>query len=331
MTATRVGLIVTGEAEALGFAVALQRLWPVDVATFEVLRNHEDEMRHKYEAFTTSKVSIETVSALRAKIEAVAGTRAARVDAHIDRLVQGVFFHCFPLKRRGAMDYVVVIDDLELVNRGNERAVLDVVRAAVERAAALGKWSDSVRQDVRERASFHLLDPMLEAYFFASPSSLTPIASSLGRVIPHPQLVQGRSCERFEVSTSDAPFFATPGECPRFRKSEDRKCPWRATDGQSLAEHPKKYLQYLCRAGAPNGFCTDYRETQEGATALRVLDWAAVFARGAPYLHALIEDLEAMLGPPPSGSLVPVGEAVALTSLASREQRPELDRVLRNV
>jgi hypothetical protein len=175
---------------------------------------------------------------------------------------------------------------------------------------------------------------MLEAYVYASSSTLLPVATSLGRDIPEPQLVEARSCERFEVSTSDALFFATPGECPRFRKQKDRKCPWRETPGQVLATHPKKYLQYLCRGALRDGedkFCTDYRETHEGAAALRVLDWTAVFARGAPYLRAMIEDLEDMLRSPVDGLPATTGGDVALTSRASREQRPEWERVLRNV
>ncbi|MFO0558666.1 MAG: hypothetical protein U0269_11685 [Polyangiales bacterium] len=323
MSATRVGLIVTGDAEALGFADALQRLWPQSTATFEALENHERPESRKYEAFTTSKISVESV---RRQRETLAESHDdPRAPAHIDRLVQACFYHLDPPSRRDAVDYVVVIDDVELANRGNETALLEVVRDAVDRVSSWGSWDQVQRMRVRERSSFHFLDPMLEAYFFASAPSLAAIRReivSMGTV-----QTTSASCERFAVDPKDAAFFAPPGECARKRRDRDRKCPWRATGGQNLAEHPKRYLQYLCRAAAPNEFCTDYQETKQGVAALRALDWPSVLAASAPFLQALVEDIADMIGTPPNVSLPPTS-STALTALANTMRARS---VLRNV
>lgn len=329
MTAARVGLIVTGDAEAEGFAEALLQLWSREDATFVVLENHENSSTRTYSSVTNSGVDIATIRARRAEYDA----DDQLSEPVVDKLVQGIHDYLFPprSRREDKFDFVVAIDDLELINRGREQTVLDVVRDAAR--LLLSTKGEPTRTAFRTRASFHLLDPMLEAYFFDSPASRTAIdrrggtanATSAARV------VAGQPCERFEVDRSDAQYFAAVAasdECPRFRRPKDRKCPWRDTDGQDKALHPKKYLQYLCRASGNERFCTNYAETVHGAAALRVLDWQAVLTAGAPYLQSLVEDLADMIGCSPNITL-PSLRATALTALDAR--RADDDQVLRNL
>lgn len=108
---------------------------------------------------------------------------------------------------------------------------------------------------------------------------------------------------------------------PKTRKDHD---PAWLRAGRDL--HPKAFLAWLCRDPAQKK-CSRYRETHEGADALRALDWTA--ALGSPehctYLRALVEDLADGLD---ERRAVPVdGRASPLTS----HREPREGPVLRNI
>jgi hypothetical protein len=223
----------------------------------------------------------------------------------------------------------VLVEDLELANRGNEQNVVQAMRASVERhVAAVAARRDGTRDladRLRERASFHLFDPMVEAYFYDDPAALHTAQGGLGRPAHR---IGGRDAERLTVdAAADPGYFAEVGECPRHRRPKDRRCPW---GGDGRREHPKKYLKYLCREAPPNEFCSTYVETTGGADALAGLDWSAVLAPpgSAPFLRALVEDLADALGQPPEIRDWPD----APTSLAPTARfRAPRTRVLRNL
>ena len=230
---------------------------------------------------------------------------------------------------RGAASFSVLVEDLELANRGNEGNVMQAVRASVERhLAGVAERRDGpldLADRLRERASFHLFDPMVEAYFYDDPAAFDAAQGGLGRVAHR---VRDRDPERFEVDAPAEPdYFAAVGECPRHRRPKDRRCPW---GGDGRREHPKKYLKYLCREAPPNEFCSTYLETSGGADALAQLDWSLVLAtRGsAPCLRALVEDLAEALGQPPEIHGWP--DAPTSEAPTARFRAPH-ERVLRNL
>jgi hypothetical protein len=283
MGETRIGLVLTGQAEAEGFAVALKRLWANADVSFEVIAKDPETRVHP--GFTSERID---------PIRLERRARDAGGPPKVDELVQAL---AGALTKRRPVDYAMVIDDLELVNRGNEANVLRAFREAVERTGE--RRTPQMSERLRARGSIHLLDPMLEAYFFASARTLRKITAQ------SPRLEPGRDCERLSVDSVESEYFSEAlGECSRRKGSgkpgaKERRCPW-SGDPTLRREHPKKYLQYLCRGSEPEQYCTDYVETAQGSSALREIDWAEVFAHEAPYLRALIEDVEAMVGERPS-------------------------------
>ena len=219
----RVALVVTGRLEFRGLRGALLRLFPGT------------------EFFITpSLVEVELYDSTSARVDPtrnaknVAQGNTPKIDELIGHLAGN-------LCGRDAADVSVLVEDLELANRGNEENVVQAVRESVVRhLAKVGGRREGPRDlgdRLRERASFHLFDPMVEAYFYDDPAALDVAQGGMGRAAHR---VAGRDPERFEV---DAPaelgYFAAVGECPRHRHPKDRKCPWA---GALRHEHPKKYL-----------------------------------------------------------------------------------------
>jgi hypothetical protein len=222
------------------------------------------------------------------------------------------------LMDRDPPDLLVILDDLELANRDQPEHVVRVFRAAVEQHVT---DPDPRRQRARDRlatrASFHLIAPMVEAWFFADPAAL----AVAGVTEPY-RLVSDRGLEQF---TTDDPSYlaATENDCPgwQMRRQRSQRPKWLGDDRMF---HPKGYLLWLTR-DATAKTCTRYRESQGGAQALEALDWDALHAQPAMnFLNALCEDLAYELDAPyqPPESVVPV-----VTSLSRRPK----DHVLRNV
>lgn len=310
MTKPRVALVVTGRLEFRALASALQRLFPC--ADFDVPHSLAEDV-------LADSTSARVDPARNARDAAQGNT------PKIDELVGAL---AGSLCGRNAADFAVLVEDLELENRGNESAVLRAVRDAVTRHnERMSTRRDAPRDlDARlaERASFHLFDPMVEAYFYDDPVALGVAQSGLGR---RAYRVAGRDPERFEVDpAADPTYFAPVGDCLRHRRPKDRRCPWYSAP----REHPKRYLKYLCREAPPNDFCSTYKETEGGALALRRLDWNSVLSSpgSAPFLRALVEDLEDALGRAPALHSWPAMSTSAAPTARSAAPR---DRVLRNL
>jgi len=165
---------------------------------------------------------------------------------HVDKLVDSILA---TLDQRDAPDFVFAIDDLELANVETPDHVTRLVSDSVRRALGATPTHRAVER-VRDRCSFHLLCPMLEAYFFGEPEALIR-AGAVG-----PPLLVGSNLEDFLV-----------GDMAFISPSEIREHPWRRPDRM---RHPKRYLSFLRDlTGAGRAL---YKETVDGCAALATLD-----------------------------------------------------------
>ncbi|WP_164007874.1 hypothetical protein [Pyxidicoccus trucidator] len=254
----RVGLLVTGKCEEKALGDSLGRIFPE--ARFELL--------DRIESFTSAD--------LREVPEPEVPTTLAKFAASIVAAVEDE-----------PPDLVVAIDDLELVNAPHPELVGRRVRDAVSRHLEHHDWSSEatrqrVVQRVRERCSFHLFAPMVEAYFFAEPEALTRAgATRLARLA-----VSRMDLENF---LTDDPEFIQHPAVPH----QQRRKSWAIAE---RARHPKHYLRFLCEPSNP--FTDRYVETRGGASALNQLAWGQVFAHGdrVRLARSLFEDIASALG-----------------------------------
>ncbi|WP_428265423.1 hypothetical protein [Haliangium sp.] len=233
-------------------------------------------------------------------------------------------------RRRAAADLVLVVDDIELENAAQPERVVAVMRKAVEvHLSGLGQAQvqDKTRQRLRDRVSFHLLAPMIEAWFFADRRALTRAGVPAEATVCFDEATDP---EAFE--TADGRYLnATEADCPTLaalplQKKKKLRPKWLGVLPRE--RHPKGYLQWLCRV--PNArSCTGYSESEDGGAALANIRWEVLFARADThfgFLRALVEDLEDGLGCP--SALGPVVGAVS--RLTARSNAPR-DAVLRNI
>jgi hypothetical protein len=284
-------ILPTGRTEWHGFPEALGRLFPGHSFSSipspeEILSNPES---FPVAGFTsnplTEKQRLDPPEDVQAIFERAA--RAAVGDRFTD-----------------AADLVLVLDDVEIANLGNEPLIAEVARATVR--GHLERLSDRVRERtaeaLRTRVSFHLLRPMIEGWFFGDPVAI-------GRTGAMPPVVLESDPEHFAVD--DVAYLqADETECPRWvaaGRKKNLKPKWIGNPRRHL--HPKGYVQWLTRAGEHKS-CSRYRETVHGAAALAGLDWAAVLSRPAEqfqYLRALVADLaDALDQAPATGPVVGV-------------------------
>jgi hypothetical protein len=303
----RVSLITTGEMEFQGLAFGLKQMFPAHDFYAEPMTPGRP-----FHGFTGSTVRPigpsdpqgKAASLIRAALGTVTAANATGPDA----------------------DLSIVLEDLELVNKGNEATVVEHVRDSVTRLVhSVGTAADPavVLRLLRERVSFHLAVPMPESWFFGDPDGLA--AEVPASRLP-PLLAEGRDPEDF--LTDDPAYLSDDcSACARWigLGSPARRKPKWLTDRRD--EHPKAYLAWLMRDPA-HANCAFYAESQEGKRLLKQLGWPSVL--GNPntyaYLRSLVRDLESALGVTASG--VPTGglEAV-LTSVTHTRPNP----ILRNL
>lgn len=203
--------------------------------------------------------------------------------------------------RRDALDLVVILDDVELCNAHQVDAVVGVVREAVarhlERVEARGGDVARTRRVLRERVSFHLAMPMIEAWLFADASALARAGVSSQR----PARWADR-CDPEAFETDDPEYDADDGSAcaswaaERSAKRKQKNTPlWLKASPRQ--RHPKAYLAWLC-CDPKRKTCSSYRESHEGAAALRGLAWERLL--GEPghcqYARAMLEDIAWALG-----------------------------------
>lgn len=219
---------------------------------------------------------------------------------------------------RGLPDLVIGIDDLELANLHQPKVVTAWIRRALNEqiadrfhsAGAETREADQARAALRARCSFHLLVPLVEAYFFGERAALR----RAGVAAETPVHRLGDDVEDFE--TDDPEFLPTA-------RSKNAEQIGKGYGWWREEKHPKRYLEFLvARSGGL------YHETQGGARALEDLDWAASspVAKAIPFARALFEDLsDALSIPNPLGA----GTISGLTYPARTVRREAL--VLRNL
>ncbi len=156
----RVALLPTGRTEWHGLAIALQRLFRAHefYALPEPTVFHS--MRGPFNGFTSSTLTErherEYLPESALELVGLAAREALGDGAH-----------------REAADDVVVIDDLELANRHQPDRAVRVFRRAVEHhLEGLQGTRKRTETALRERVSFHLVVPMIEAWFFGDPQAL---------------------------------------------------------------------------------------------------------------------------------------------------------------
>lgn len=243
------------------------------------------------------------------------GVDPSRVDepeSAVRLLAEELARQVYPRERRGrdepAADLAIVIDDLELENVDAEAAVADAFRAAVERhveGAGAATERGELRRCLREHASFHVISVMAEAWFFADPKSMAPNGVPGTRT---PRQLPGVDPEHF--STDDPEYLADDGSAcatlleatrhPR-KKPQYKHAPWIMEPDaryphRRREEHPKHYLEWLCR-DPKDKRCTSWREVKDGGEALARLDWSAVLAdpKHCGFTRSLFEDIESAL------------------------------------
>ncbi len=302
-----VAILCTGKMELLGLAPALKTLFP------------------EHEFVTVGKV--ETMPGLDA--EPLPEFASKRIDDNDALDPVSVLRKRIVPEVAGALDagyhQVILVADLELENMGRAPHVCDIVKHAV-RLHVQGidpRYAAVTERAFRERASFHLSVPMTESWLFGDPSVCEKNNVPPGRT---PRLTVGRDREAF--LTSDPEYEIDHGtECATLveraaRGVKRKRAPWVK---ERRTEHPKHYLEWLCRDPAEND-CTTWKETKAGANALACLDWKAVLNLPSEYgfLHALVEDLADALKEPE-----PFAPAVRL-DVPTRLRPPSQRTYLRN-
>lgn len=318
----RIKLIPTGRCELLGLPECLRRVFPEH--TFETVpaRVEPDGTRVPFDGFTSTRLP------------------SSFVPGNLLKLVQQLASEVHPGRDGQPADLAVLLDDLELENADQAEVVTGAVRDAVrqhlealslrENAARVQRVKDALR----ERASFHLAAPMIEAWFFAAQTALSAAGVPADRLPP--RLRMDSDPEAFE--TDDAAFSQDDGaacEAMRAENAHRRKPvrpPWVLPPRPELPDyrrerHPKAYLAWLCRDPQDRRCCSTYRESHGGAAALRDLDLRQVLRtrEHARFVRSFLRDLADALGSPAVDFLEGEEHPLVSRSMARR------DRVLRNL
>lgn len=274
----RIKLIVTGDMEKAALHESLQRVFPAQ-RLCENGTDHEDVVWD-----TPRKLDCATTHQL---------VHGAKLSTPMPALVQAMFSEVGPGKKGSPADLVVVIDDVELGNLGQEAIVIDHFRRAVndKLATCTPVEQQRYRLLLQQKCSFHLLRPMVESYLFGDAAAL--VASGVP-VNETPRLVS-TDVEQFE--TDD------PAWLPACHTENARPRP--GVPGWRHELHPKHYLEHLTGRGP-----VVYDETTHGKRALLDLDWAGVpkLPVETPFVRSLFEDLADWFGVPNplgAGSLDP--------------------------
>lgn len=278
-----VAILPTGRTEWHGLGAALTRIFP-DHTFYSLPTTQEvasERVGFPYAGFTSAELTDESeTKPPECALELV--ERAAQ-EAVGDR-------------KRKAADLVLIVEDLELLNAHQPRRVVSVMRKAAEQHLE-GLASTQVKQKtqaaLRSKASFHLIAPMIEAWFFGDTQSLARAG------VPEAAAVCfGAQTDPEAFETADPSYLkACAADCPALAalpsaKQKQRRPKWLGT--LHRAQHPKGYLQWLCRDPADRA-CTTYSESKHGGEALAKIRWEVLLARPPEhfaFLRALIEDLE---------------------------------------
>lgn len=262
-------LIVTGDMEKLVLHESLRRYFPGE-------RNGEEVIWNK-----PRKLHCATSFRLRSLRE-----NNGKLSTQIKNLARAMFDETFSGKTGICADLVIVIDDAEIGNLGQENIIAEHFRAAIKHIFEEKQYSsnteDRYRDILRNRCSFHLLRPMVESYLFGDANALQ-IAG-----VPYtvkPKLVHPSDVEQFE--TND------PAWLPICRiENEKRK---RTMSWWHHERHPKHYLEHLAERSQ-----VFYDELICGKKALKEIAWEQVpkCKSDTSFLRSLFEDIADWFGIP---------------------------------
>lgn len=313
----RVGILVTGETEYYGMDLALKELFPDHLFDCLPLGKKSLPGMELPTGFTSCQLSCEHI---QNPPEACLNLVALAAQAVVGD------------RRTEAYDLVIILDDLEICNAHQPRLVSEVMRMAVHKhletlATCTGRIQDRTKQALKEKVSFHLVVPMIEAWFFIDEGALQRAG-----VRSLESVAFGIDSDPESFSTCDQSFLAADAAfCTALaeqRRSCKKKNKPKWIDNENRCRHPKGYLQWLTR-NPEHKRCTNYRESSHGAYALQEFDWGQVPRRPENHLghlKAMVKDLEEGLG---SKSVVDLGYPSSGVSTAIA-QRPR-DRMLRNI
>jgi hypothetical protein len=267
-------LIVTGVMEEKALAQSLKRIFPGE-------RLNDEGKLEPVEWAKPRKLNCATSHRLAALSgDAKPGTpMLALAQAMLDEAMIGPKPHGKPA------DLVLVVDDVELGNWGQEQIVAQHFRAAVElKLLATPSYATQARyrSALRQKCSLHLLKPMVESYLFGDAAALIRAGVAAGTQV---RLKHETDVEQFE--SNDQKWMQTCHQ-ENLRRQSDK--PWWRHE-----RHPKHYLEHLAARHA-----IFYEESAHGKQALLELDWCnlAQLASDAPFMRAMLEDIADWFGVP---------------------------------
>jgi hypothetical protein len=257
--ARSIKLIVTGDMEKAALHESLQRFFPVQQNGLDVIW----ETPRKVQGATSYQLKSLTLGCV--------------VSNPMKELAKAMLAEALTGKKGVSADLVIVIDDVELGNLGQENIIAEHFKTAVKEDIKIrsnGSASEEarLRDVVRKKCSFHLLKPMVEAYLFGDSNALGLAGVPNGT---NPCLVHLSDVEEFE--TNDPQWLPT---CHSENTKRQNNNPWWCHE-----RHPKHYLQFLTTSS--------YDETIQGKKALEELNWYLVpkCQNDIPVFRSLFEDI----------------------------------------
>ena len=162
-----VALIPTGKLEHAALGPALARLFPDHAFVVRPPEQHLD-------GFTSRDVA------------QLLGAGLGPVPGNLDDLAAELANSIFPARRGEHIDFAFVVEDLELCNQHQPDLVLRIFREALDSyiSQTWPQQSAPRFKEVRERCSFHLFRPMMEAYFFGEPAALARAKAARPHQLP---------------------------------------------------------------------------------------------------------------------------------------------------
>jgi hypothetical protein len=235
----RVALLPTGRTEWNGLPAALQRIFPQhEFYTIPSEAEIQSDPKYfPYDGFTSLRLSL----AHEQTPPGAAMTLIARAaqEALGDR-------------HREPADLVLIVDDLELNNMDQPEMVLRVMRAAAHqhlsrlRAEGIDRTYRRATEALRNKISFHLIAPMIEAWFFADPHALSLAG------VPEDVTVD------FAANTDPEDFYT---DDPDYRAATQDDCP-------ALLQTPEsKRKNFVLSGSAPRPESATPRATSSGSAA----------------------------------------------------------------
>ncbi|OQX19200.1 MAG: hypothetical protein BWK80_37135 [Desulfobacteraceae bacterium IS3] len=257
-------LIVTGDMEKSALHESLRRFFPDELNGEEV---KWDKPR---------KLHCATSSQLRPLEK-----NNSNLSTPMKHLAQAMFDEILYGKTGKPADLVIVIDDAEIGNLGQENIVADHFRAAIEHLFKKKQYNreDRYRDILREKCSFHLLKPMTESYFFGDADALRNAGV---QDAVKPKLVYS-DVEQFE--SNDPAWLPI---CQKENKKRQQVMSWWYHEC-----HPKHYLEHLTeRSGV------FYDENTYGKKALEEIAWRQVpkCQSDTVFIRSLFEDIAEWFG-----------------------------------